>query len=195
MEHQLLAIRSHVEVSSAFHFQGATYHWCISFRHGLLDPVWPVRAYQYVQPRWFEIRPTLHSFSFRCLLLLSTFFVVLYQYSICGLGDSFFFLPAESEESDEEDGTGNVTRMVMRPPGHSGKAKKGHLCLDASFETGKCWEFSLCAAHQLVLLWRVFRYFRQSRKSRLRQRVWIRSVHPFWFVQPSTSILVQFHHR
>lgn len=24
----------------------------------------------------------------------------------------------------------------MRPPGHSGKAKKGHLCLDASFETG-----------------------------------------------------------
>ncbi|XP_045026348.1 cytosolic carboxypeptidase 6 isoform X2 [Daphnia magna] len=43
---------------------------------------------------------------------------------------------AESEESDEEDGTGNVTRMVMRPPGHSGKAKKGHLCLDASFETG-----------------------------------------------------------
>ena len=43
----------------------------------------------------------------------------------------------ESEESDEEDGTGNVTRMVMRPPGHSGKAKKGHLCLDASFETGQ----------------------------------------------------------
>lgn len=51
---------------------------------------------------------------------------------------------SESEESDEEDGTGNVTRLVMRPPGHSGKAKKGHLCLDASFETGifllKCFE-------------------------------------------------------
>lgn len=46
-------------------------------------------------------------------------------------------LLSESEESDEEDGTGNVTRMVMRPPGHSGKAKKGHLCLDASFETGE----------------------------------------------------------
>ena len=99
MEHQLLAIRSHVEVSSAFHFQGATYHWSISFRHGLLDPVWPVRAYQYVQPRWFEIRPTLHSFSFRCRLLLSTFFVVLYQYSICGLGDSFFFFPQRAKRA------------------------------------------------------------------------------------------------
>ena len=27
--------------------------------------------------------------------------------------------------------------MVMRPPGHSGKAKRGHLCLDASFEGGE----------------------------------------------------------
>ena len=24
----------------------------------------------------------------------------------------------------------------MRPPGHSGKAKKGHLCFDAIFEAG-----------------------------------------------------------
>ena len=24
----------------------------------------------------------------------------------------------------------------MRPPGHSGKAKKGHLCFDAIYETG-----------------------------------------------------------
>lgn len=24
----------------------------------------------------------------------------------------------------------------MRPPGHSGKAKRGHLCFDAAFETG-----------------------------------------------------------
>lgn len=24
----------------------------------------------------------------------------------------------------------------MRPPGHSGKAKRGHLCFDASFESG-----------------------------------------------------------
>ncbi|XP_043198831.1 cytosolic carboxypeptidase 6-like [Amphibalanus amphitrite] len=31
---------------------------------------------------------------------------------------------------------GNVNRAVMRPPGHSGKAKRGHLCFDASFETG-----------------------------------------------------------
>lgn len=26
--------------------------------------------------------------------------------------------------------------MVIRPPGHSGKAKRGHLCFDAAFETG-----------------------------------------------------------
>ena len=25
----------------------------------------------------------------------------------------------------------------MRPPGHSGKAKKGHLCFDAIYETGR----------------------------------------------------------
>ena len=25
----------------------------------------------------------------------------------------------------------------MRPPGHSGKAKKGHLCFDAIYETGQ----------------------------------------------------------
>ena len=30
-----------------------------------------------------------------------------------------------------------MTRVVMRPPGQSGKAKRGHLCFDASFETGK----------------------------------------------------------
>ncbi len=24
----------------------------------------------------------------------------------------------------------------MRPPGHSGKAKQGHLCFNAAFETG-----------------------------------------------------------
>lgn len=40
-------------------------------------------------------------------------------------------------DSDEgEAGLGNVTRVIMRPVGHSGKAKKGHLCFDASFETG-----------------------------------------------------------
>nr|CAI5867766.1 unnamed protein product [Callosobruchus analis] len=38
---------------------------------------------------------------------------------------------------------GNVTRMIMRPPGHSGKAKKGHLCFDASFETGNLGKVDL----------------------------------------------------
>ena len=45
-------------------------------------------------------------------------------------------METESEESDEEGGMGNVNRVVLRPPGHSGKAKKGHLLFDASFETG-----------------------------------------------------------
>ncbi|RZF37316.1 hypothetical protein LSTR_LSTR005648 [Laodelphax striatellus] len=43
---------------------------------------------------------------------------------------------SESEDSDNEGGLGNVSRVVMRPPGHSGKAKRGHLCFDAAFETG-----------------------------------------------------------
>ena len=30
----------------------------------------------------------------------------------------------------------------MRPPGHSGKAKQGHLCFDASFETGEMENYS-----------------------------------------------------
>ena len=44
---------------------------------------------------------------------------------------------AESEDSDAEGGLGNVTRVVLRPPGHSGKAKRGHLSFDASFEGGR----------------------------------------------------------
>ena len=48
---------------------------------------------------------------------------------------SFFFF-ADSDDSDTEGGLGNVERVVMRPPGHSGKAKRGHLCFDSSFETG-----------------------------------------------------------
>lgn len=43
----------------------------------------------------------------------------------------------ESDDSDAEGGLGNVTRIVLRPPGHSGKAKRGHLCFDASYESGK----------------------------------------------------------
>ena len=46
-------------------------------------------------------------------------------------------VPADSDDSDNEGGLGNVERVVMRPPGHSGKAKKGHLCFDAIYETGR----------------------------------------------------------
>ncbi|XP_066152852.1 cytosolic carboxypeptidase 6-like isoform X1 [Euwallacea fornicatus] len=42
----------------------------------------------------------------------------------------------DSDDSDGEGGLGNVNRQIMRPPGHSGKAKRGHLCFDASFECG-----------------------------------------------------------
>lgn len=31
----------------------------------------------------------------------------------------------DSEDSDEEGGLGNVNRLIIRPAGHSGKAKKG----------------------------------------------------------------------
>lgn len=43
---------------------------------------------------------------------------------------------ADSEESDGEGGLGNLNRLIVRPPGHSGKAKRGHLCFDAAFECG-----------------------------------------------------------
>ncbi|KAM8706313.1 hypothetical protein ACLKA7_010570 [Drosophila subpalustris] len=42
----------------------------------------------------------------------------------------------DSEDSDGEGGLGNVSRVIIRPPGQSGKAKRGHLCFDAAFETG-----------------------------------------------------------
>ena len=48
----------------------------------------------------------------------------------------------DSDDSDNEGGLGNVERVVMRPPGHSGKAKKGHLCFDAIYETGEICLFS-----------------------------------------------------
>lgn len=39
------------------------------------------------------------------------------------------FLFQDSEDSDGEGGLGNVSRVIIRPPGHSGKAKRGHLVL------------------------------------------------------------------
>ncbi|KOB66177.1 Cytosolic carboxypeptidase 6, partial [Operophtera brumata] len=41
-----------------------------------------------------------------------------------------------SEESEGETGLGNVNRLIVRPAGQSGKAKRGHLCFDAAFECG-----------------------------------------------------------
>lgn len=39
----------------------------------------------------------------------------------------------------------------MRPPGHSGKAKKGHLCFDASFETGNLGRVDLVNEYEYDL--------------------------------------------
>lgn len=50
--------------------------------------------------------------------------------------NKFLSIISDSDDSDNEGGLGNVERVVMRPPGHSGKAKKGHLCFDAIYETG-----------------------------------------------------------
>ncbi|XP_029050884.1 cytosolic carboxypeptidase 6 isoform X1 [Osmia bicornis bicornis] len=58
---------------------------------------------------------------------------------------------ADSEDSDTEGGLGNVNKMVMRPPGHSGKAKKGHICFDASFETGNLGRVDLISEFEYDL--------------------------------------------
>ncbi|CAB4062270.1 AGBL4 [Lepeophtheirus salmonis] len=38
-------------------------------------------------------------------------------------------------DSDDEGVLTNVNKLVIRPPGHTGKAKKGHVCFDSGFET------------------------------------------------------------
>ncbi|KAG5314162.1 CBPC6 carboxypeptidase, partial [Acromyrmex insinuator] len=58
---------------------------------------------------------------------------------------------AESEDSDAEGGLGNVNKLVMRPPGHSGKAKKGHICFDATFETGNLGRVDLISEFEYDL--------------------------------------------
>lgn len=66
---------------------------------------------------------------------LSTFYIVSkirFKLFVCFI----FSILVDSEDSDGEGGLGNVSRVIIRPPGHSGKAKRGHLCFDAAFETG-----------------------------------------------------------
>ncbi|XP_026479889.1 cytosolic carboxypeptidase 6-like [Ctenocephalides felis] len=57
----------------------------------------------------------------------------------------------DSEDSDGEGGLGNVSRAVIRPVGHSGKAKRGHLCFDAAFETGNLGRVDLVAEFEYDL--------------------------------------------
>ncbi|CAG9760170.1 unnamed protein product [Ceutorhynchus assimilis] len=57
----------------------------------------------------------------------------------------------DSDDSDGEGGLGNVNRQIMRPPGHSGKAKRGHLCFDASFECGNLGRVDLVNEYEYDL--------------------------------------------
>ncbi len=38
-------------------------------------------------------------------------------------------------DSENEGILTNIQRLVIRPPGHTGKAKKGHVCFDGGHET------------------------------------------------------------
>ena len=38
-------------------------------------------------------------------------------------------------DSENEGVLTNIQRKVIRPPGHTGKARKGHMCFDGSHET------------------------------------------------------------
>ena len=38
-------------------------------------------------------------------------------------------------DSENEGSQTNVSRLVIRPPGHTGKAQKGHLAFEATFES------------------------------------------------------------
>lgn len=58
---------------------------------------------------------------------------------------------SDSDDSDGEGGLGNVNRIIMRPPGHSGKAKRGHLCFDASFESGNLGRVDLVNEYEYDL--------------------------------------------
>ncbi|XP_059468495.1 cytosolic carboxypeptidase 6 [Neocloeon triangulifer] len=58
---------------------------------------------------------------------------------------------SDSDDSENEGGLGNVSRVVMRPAGHSGKAKRGHICFDASFETGNLGRVDLISEYEYDL--------------------------------------------
>uniref|UniRef100_A0A8W7JEI1 Peptidase M14 domain-containing protein n=1 Tax=Anopheles albimanus TaxID=7167 RepID=A0A8W7JEI1_ANOAL len=63
-------------------------------------------------------------------------------------------LSNNSDDSDGEGGLGNVSRVIVRPPGHSGKAKRGHLCFDAAFETGNLGRVDLVGEFEYDLFLR-----------------------------------------
>ncbi|XP_071522054.1 LOW QUALITY PROTEIN: uncharacterized protein [Panulirus ornatus] len=58
---------------------------------------------------------------------------------------------SDTDDSDMEGTLSNISRQVMRPPGCSGKAKRGHLCFDASFETGNLGRVDFVAEYDYDL--------------------------------------------
>lgn len=47
-----------------------------------------------------------------------------------------------------------MSRVIIRPPGQSGKAKRGHLCFDAAFETGNLGKAELVGEFEYDLFLR-----------------------------------------
>ncbi len=51
-------------------------------------------------------------------------------------------------DSENEGVLTNIQRLVIRPPGHTGKAKKGHVCFDASYETMNLGKVDFITHHE-----------------------------------------------
>ncbi|XP_045119371.1 cytosolic carboxypeptidase 6-like [Portunus trituberculatus] len=72
---------------------------------------------------------------------------------------------SDTDDSDNEGKLSNICRQVLRPPGCSGKAKRGHLCFDAAFETGNLGRVDYVAEYDYDL------YLRPD-TSNPRHRMW-----------------------
>ena len=66
---------------------------------------------------------------------------------------STLFLESGSD-SDNEGVINNISRLVLRPPGHTGKAKKGFLCFDSLFEGGNLGRVDFISEYEYDLFLR-----------------------------------------
>ena len=110
------------------------------------------RAHQSLPACWFEPRDNAFLLTFIVLTFIGLFCTRFLRYYIPVIALTLVHCSfADSEDSDAEGGLGNVSKLVIRPPGHSGKAKKGHLCFDASFETGNLGRVDLVSEFEYDL--------------------------------------------